>query len=1188
MPDPIIASSEFDPTGFIKGIDDMYNALGRLNKQEETIQQNLGNINTALASNRKELKATQDQIAALDKSSGDYSQQLTTLQGQQDTLTKQQKSLQDSMKLNRDNLTQVNAAANDYKGALNQLNAVSKQVAADNKGRTLFDLASMNQQIKELTSLGARVKDVFAGKVDTAELDKLEDSLAGAKDQFAELKTLIDFVGGQLGNLDPNSQEFADLNQLLETGTQLLQDYGDVEGNVEKRSQSLSSRLKEVRNELGRMIEAGEENTDTFRALQQEASELQETIDKTGERIRTFANDTRLIEGGIEALRGLAAGYEIVAGTSALFGLKNEAAEETIKRVTAIIAVANGLQEVSNLLKKESVVRLVTEELATKAYIITQRILAATLGTTAAASRGLALALTATGIGAIVVGIGLLVSALSAWAEEAKEAARAQELLNVATETGIKIVDSFVDAIGDAGKKFAAEAELRQAQNQRLTQSDVDNLRSRAANAEELRRIDTKTLEDQLAEQRKFERAERAAYDAAANRRREALEGRIQISDDELEALNKTVENFTAIQERGYALEGQLEIRRINNERDSANERAGIRRAEIAQLEDYLKRLEELRKRLLDAQNKDQVQDAAQIAKQASDNLRAQQAAINRDVRKGVLTQAQGNVLKDLLKQINGVELSTELREFTKKSLAAEQSIQDQITSLRLRVGTQRAELIRDEHAQETAALQASIAQERQDLEQAQREALQGIQDAREGGFLSPAQAQENADQVRSIYARLFEQIAEQLVRGQEQISAATFQRLQEDTQRVFAGVQTFVSEQATKEIVELSRRYQAGQISYRKYQRELSKIAQEETERRIRTSIRENEALLAGVQARIALEQDPTRLKALQDQENQLRSTIAQLQRELAGAEVAGVQSTRKAFEEKVQQVATYAQAIGSVVDQVVGFWARANQAEQEQLDRSITLQERRVEAATRIAERGNAEYLRLEEDRLNELRLKQENAARRQLAINAVLQTSQALTAFITALAQGIATGGPLGGLAIAAAVLGAIASGYAIVQSLQQNTPQELWEGTPYVAQGKNKPGRDTVPAMLTAGEAVLPVDVNREYGPTVRAIYDRQIPAERINEFVNSYRINRRDLPGLDHDKMGEVTDVVMAYDAKLLEATERQSEKIAEQNELMATMNKRIATSGVNIIVDKNGLAIAVANALQRIKIDKKS
>jgi len=300
------------------------------------------------------------------------------------------------------------------------------------------------------------------------------------------------------------------------------------------------------------------------------------------------------------------------------------------------------------------------------------------------------------------------------------------------------------------------------------------------------------------------------------------------------------------------------------------------------------------------------------------------------------------------------------------------------------------------------------------------------------------------------------------------------------------------------------------------------------------------------------------------------------------------GKQQDRKELTDKVNSIAAYATAIGNIVGQVVNFWAMANQAEQEQLDRSIAIQEKRVDAATRIAERGNAEYLRLEEDRLNELRLKQENAARRQLAINAVLQTSQALTAFITALAQGIATGGPLGGLAIAAAVLGAIASGYAIVQSLQQDTPQQFYKGTKRVERRGQPAGRDTVPAMLTEGETVFPVDVASDYRPAVDAIFDRRVPAEELNNFVNGYRVNRRTLPTLAHDRMGEVAHVTMTYDDQLLDATDKQSRQLEEHNQLLRNMDRTLKNMGISLNIDRNGLAISLMKVMSQARIDKKA
>lgn len=1188
MADPIIASSEFDPSGFIKGIDDMTAALGRLNAMEEQIRGELANINTALQANRKELKTTQEQIAALDKSSASYQENLAQLTAQEKLLLDQQKALGVTLKSQKEELINVNKSADEYKGALTNLLTVSKQVQSQTKGKTLFDVISMQQQIKDITNIGAKYRDLFKGKIDTAELDELEDKLMSTADQFEQLRTVIAFIEKQLATLDPNSEAFQELNQVVEVGKQILNDFGDVENNVEKRGKSLTSQLKGIRGEMQQMILAGEEGTEKFKELEKEAAHLQEAINKAGERVKTFTNDTRLIGAGLEALRGLAAGYEVVTGVTALFGVQNEAAEETIKRLTAIMAVMNGLQEITNLLKKESVVRLVTEEIATKALTISQRVLAVTLGTTAAASRALSVALAATGIGAIVIAVGLLVTALSKWADEAKEAAKQQELLNAAVEVGIRLNDSFIDAVGDAGKQLAAEAELRQALNDKIGLSEDQKLRQRVKNAQELRDIEIATLTEQLGEARSFEREERANYDKAADRRREALEGRIHISDEELKALGTTIENFSKIQETGNALENQLEIRKLNNLRDQARERQEIRQAELNRTEDFLKRLLELQKRLLDAQNAQQRQDATQIAKQAADNLKFQLAGIDREVRKGILTRGQGSILKDLLKQISGVELTTELDEFRRKSIEAQNRLQDEIFAIKMAAGEQRVKLIRNELRQEAAMIQVEFDREFAALNQQQTELLKGVDEALREGLISPEIAKTNAEQIRLVYAQMFELLLEENTRKQEALAAKAFEVAQENLRVIFANVQLFVSETAAQEIVTLTRQYTSGKISYEKYQKELTRINQVESRRRIDTAIREAEALLIAVQARIKAEQDPGRRKKLQDEERELRNRLADLRKQLAQGDAAATKQEDEAFDAKLARIASYAQAINSVVQAVVGFWAQANQAEQEQLDRSIRIQEKRVEAATRIAERGNAEYLRLEEDRLNELRVKQENAARRQLAINAILQASQALTAFISALAQGIATGGPLGGLAIAAAVLGAIASGYAIVQSLQADTPQTFNEGTTSVKRKGAPAGEDTIPAMLSEDEAVIPAGVNKDYRKTVEAIYRRKVPPGAMNDFVNNYRSNRAMSPKLDYERIGGAADVIVTFDGRLMEATEAQNRKLDEQNELLHSMNKKLSQPLVNMTLDKNGLAIAVMQAIENFKIGKRS
>lgn len=1184
----LIASSEFDPNGFIKGIDAMTASLQKLSAQEDALNANMAETNAALKTNRTELKATQDQIAALDKTSVTYAQDLKRLQEQQTALQASNKSNRETLAQQKQALTDINASAVQYKNALTGLNAVSKQVASENKGRSLFDVASMNHQIQQVTQLGSKLKDVFKGKIDTKALDELEDKLAASGDDMQKLADILGFVKGQMDKLDPNSQEFADLNQIIEVGEQVLEEYGKSVDDTGKKTVSLRGQLKLMREELARLEDAGEDGTQEFQDLQVAAGKLQDQIGDTQQRIKVLASDTKNLDFGIGAIRGVASAFGVAEGAAALFGLKNEDVQKSIQRLNSIMVILNGLQEIQNLLQKQSVVYIVGQEIATKALAISQRILAATLGTTAAASRALNLALIGTGIGIFLVAIGLVVAALKSWTNATEEQTEAQRLLNVGLETGIELTNLMVDAVGDAGKQIVAEAQLRQEQQKKIGLTDRQALVERQKNAAEVRKLEQQTLTEQLAENRKREIAERANFDAASDTRRDILEGRKKFDADLFKELNKTIESYTKLQESGYALEGQLELRRVNDQRERQKEINELREFDYNQLQNYLKRLQDLRDEFTNSQNSTQRQDAAQIGKQSAENLRRAIRDVQADVKKGVLTPGQGNVIKQLLRQINAVDLSKDLKEFNKRSADAIRSMEEQITSIRLEASNQRVQLIRDDLKQEGENIQLNQEREIEQLTNARDQALRGVSDAFDQGLITEEQATKNAEKITEIYDQMFALLAIKTTRAQEELGSRIFQRLQEETSRTFREQGVIAAEAVTPEIQKLTQRFLTGSINYEKYQRELTRINQVESNKRIQQSIKENEALLAGVLARQKVEKDPERLKALQDEELRLRELIDQLNRQLAASDAAGEKSNDDDRSRRLAELSSYAQAIGSIISQVVSFWQQANEAEQRSLEKSISLQEKRVEAATRIAERGNAEYLRLEEDRLTELQVKQENAARRQLAINAVLQTSQALTAFVTALAQGIATGGPLGGIAIAAAVIGLIASGYSIITSLQRNNTQTLAEGTKSVQRNGQPKGVDTIPAMLTEGEAVIPAGTNKAYEPAVAAIYDRTVPAEEMNNFVNSYRTNRRTLPRLNHDKIEEASNTVVTYDGQLLAATEKQSAQLEENNQLMRRMNKTLQGLGINVNVDKNGLAISVLQAVEEHKIGKKS
>lgn len=1083
----LVASSEFDPSNFIKGIDAMTAALQKLSAQEDQIRSDIRNTNAQLTANRNELKSTADQINALDKSAKTYSDDLARLNTQQTNLKNQQRDLQAAMKTSRDSLGQVNNSANAYRDALQGITTISKQVADENKGRSLFDVVSLNQQVAEVVGLGAKLRNIFQGKISTEELDKFEQSLAGTGDEMKQLGTVLDFVKSKLGTLDPNSQEFADLNKVIAVGEQVLDEYGKTLETVAPKSVSLRTQLKSLRDELARLEEQGLDNTKEFEQLQIAAGKLQDQIGDTQNRIRVLSSDTKNIDFGIGAIRGVASAFGVAEGAAALFGLKNEDVAKSIQRLNSIMLILNGLQEIQNLLQKQSVVAIVGQEIATKAAAIAQRIYAVAVGTSSGAMKAFRVALLTSGIGAFLLLLGLAVSAMDLFGSSTEDATNDSDAFNTSLSQNNILLETNTRII----KTNTAIRDEQIKRNAKFSTDQTTQTKNQIVTEQQLQANKIQSLQEEKTELQSRLVILRQSQDAF-----------LDAGKSEGDFIEKSNAQAATIFSRVVEIDDQLRVEReksitktVEDQRHSLE-----RQAQLYQV--YLERITNLQRQLRDKTLAAQPQDETVIRQQFANQLSDALADLDQDVKTGKVSRGRALVLQDLIKQINTVDLTAGTKAFADESLKAETELTRQIEDIRIRSGHERADLIREQFTREAAIVRAESRNEANDLTRERNDIIKSINETQQKGLISTDEAKINVERITTIYDQLLENLKIRTTRKQEEITSETFQAAQQSLQTVFSGIQLTVSESATREIQEVTQRFISGRVTYERYQKELTRIAEDESLKRITTSISENKNLLQGVQDRIKLEQDPDRLKSLKEQESQLRAQIADLQRQLAIATGQQTQQVDEDLKNKIARVAAYAVAINSVVQAVVGFWNEANEAEQRSLERSISLQQKRVDAATTIAERGNAEFLRLEQDRLDELTLKQENAARRQLAINAVLQTSQALTAFITALSQGIATGGPLGGIAIAAAVIGLIASGYAIITSLQKQNTQTFRTGTKYVQRKEGeRPGVDTVHAMLDEGEAVVPRETNKEYKPAVEAIIDKKVSSKEINEFVS---------------------------------------------------------------------------------------
>lgn len=173
--------------------------------------------------------------------------------------------------------------------------------------------------------------------------------------------------------------------------------------NITKKAQPLTRVLRGLKNELNLLEEQGKADTEQFRKLTLEAARLEDQIGDTRARISNLASDTAKFDAGLQAVQGLAAGFEVVQGTAALFGAENEDLQKSLLKVQGAMAVANGLQQISNLLLEESKLKTQALAFATKVYDGVVQLSSKSLG-------GLRVALAATGVGALIVGIGLLIT----------------------------------------------------------------------------------------------------------------------------------------------------------------------------------------------------------------------------------------------------------------------------------------------------------------------------------------------------------------------------------------------------------------------------------------------------------------------------------------------------------------------------------------------------------------------------------------------------------------------------------------------------------------------------------------------------------------------------------------------------------------------------------------------------------
>jgi hypothetical protein len=232
----------------------------------------------------------------------------------------------------------------------------------------------------------------------------------------------VDTTNAQKG-IEAVDAELKDLKKTTDSaGSGIEKRFSDIQKKVASGELTQRQLTKAVREYQTIALQAGETSPIGQQAIA-EAGALQDRIGDLSARMRVAGEDGQNMQAALQLGSTVMAGYGAFQGITALVGKENEELTETLVKLNAVQTILISLEEIRGALEAESALRI-------KATTIAQKLYTLAVGETTGAMKLLRLAMIATGIGALIAGIILLVQNWDALTGSIGRSKIAQEGLN--------------------------------------------------------------------------------------------------------------------------------------------------------------------------------------------------------------------------------------------------------------------------------------------------------------------------------------------------------------------------------------------------------------------------------------------------------------------------------------------------------------------------------------------------------------------------------------------------------------------------------------------------------------------------------------------------------------------------------------------------------------------------------------
>jgi len=342
----------------------------------------------------------------------------------------------------------------------------------------VLDLVDMQTALSQAESAQKRLSAAFAaGKIDqkeytqaTAALKKAQEEIrAEIKNQTAVQETSLNLQNLQTNTLKEKKAALAALKTAYsnltdaeradsEIGGQMRNQIADLTTQIKEQSQvvtkgvNIITEYRQLRNKIASDQSAGIFNQDDIAR----ATLLEHSIQNVNKQIKLQASNTKVFDALSQGVQGLVGAFTAASGVIGLFTDDNEKAQQIIKVTTSAMATLMGVQQLAQVLNKDSAVNVYVRNLLAKNAAIKSGTTAQTAGNVAtventaaenanivtkeaeiavtegatAAQWSLNAAMEANPVGVVLIAITAVIGAFALFTSGADKATKAQERLN--------------------------------------------------------------------------------------------------------------------------------------------------------------------------------------------------------------------------------------------------------------------------------------------------------------------------------------------------------------------------------------------------------------------------------------------------------------------------------------------------------------------------------------------------------------------------------------------------------------------------------------------------------------------------------------------------------------------------------------------------------------------------------------